>query len=164
MQKLVIIGEGADVLGIDKLFSNETSLPSESLTLLKNVESYNRIKLSNSLLKQYMANIGASLDPINFQPKTSLVTTKKTGTNNTTYMLFGLVLIVAAVALTLFPMFKYKGLENDRDELEENISKIKDIEEFSKNVSYEFFKDNLKYMTFTSNNPKFLRDLEKEKK
>ena len=44
------------------------------------------------------------------------------------------------------------------------LNKIKDIEEFSKNVSYEFFKDNLKYMTFTSNNPKFLRDLEKEKK
>lgn len=128
LQKLVIIGEGADVLGIDKLFSNETSLPSESLTLLKNVESYNRIKLSNSLLKQYMANIGASLDPINFQPKTTLVTTKKSGTNDTRYMLLGVILIVAAVALTVVPMFKYKGLEGDRDELEENIDKIKDIE------------------------------------
>lgn len=142
LQKLVIIGEGADVLGIDKLFSNETSLPSESLTLLKNVESYNRIKLSNSLLKQYMANIGASLDPINFQPKTTLVTTKKTSTNDAPYMLFGVILIVAAVALTAVPMLKYKGLESDRDELEENIEKIKDIEE----LIQEYNKSNDKYL------------------
>ncbi len=160
LQKLVIIGEGADVLGIDKLFSNETSLPSESLTLLKNVESYNRIKLSNSLLKQYMANIGASLDPINFQPKTSLVTTKKTGTNNTTYMLFGLVLIVAAVALTLFPMFKYKGLENDRDELEENISKIKDIEDLimAYNESNDKFTDMNNFYLSTVNDTEYAWD------
>lgn len=134
LQKLVIIGEGADVLGIDKLFSNETSLPAESLTLLKNVESYNRIKLSNSLLKQYMANVGASLDPINFQPKTTLAISKKqqSSTSDMPYLIAGLVLIIAAVALTVVPMLKYKGLENDRDELEENIDEIKDIEQLIK--------------------------------
>lgn len=42
------------------------------------------------------------------------------------------------------------------------LNRIKDIEEFSKHISYEFFKANLKYMTFTANNPIYLKTLEKK--
>lgn len=160
LQKLVIIGEGADVLGIDRLFSNETNLPAEALTLLKNVESYNRIKVSNSLLKQYMANIGASLDPINFKPKTTMVTSKKSSTSDTPYVLVGLVLIIVAVALTAVPMFKYKGLEKDRDQLEKDIAAIKDIEDVIKdyNVANNNLIDMNNFYLSTVNDSEYILD------
>jgi len=41
------------------------------------------------------------------------------------------------------------------------LNRIKDIEEFSKHISYEFFKDNIKYITFTANSPIYLKTLEK---
>ena len=147
LQKLVIIGEGADVLGIDRLFTNETNLPSESLTLLKNVESYNRIKISNSLLKQYMANVGASLDPINFKPKAATAfAVKQKDSNNAIYMIGGIVLIVIAALLTAIPLFKFKGLENDKSDLNKNISKIQDVE----NLIKEYNKANDNYIDMSN--------------
>lgn len=130
LQKVVIIGEGADVLGMDKLFSNETNLPAESLTVLKNVESYNRIKLSTSLLKQYMANIGGSLDPINFAPKSQQFAKAKTASkgSNLPGIVIGGVLIACAVVLAAYPTIKYNSLESKQEDLQKDIAKIKDIE------------------------------------
>ena len=70
LQKIVVIGDGADVLGLDGLIANETSLPCERLTMLKNVNSYNRIKVPDTILRQYMTNIGAVLEPIHLTPRT----------------------------------------------------------------------------------------------
>lgn len=130
LQKIVIIGEGADVLGMDVLFANETSLPAERLTLLKKVESYNRIKVSTSLLKQYMANVGASLDPIHLQPKESFGTKKSKDKpeNIMPYVATMAVMLVVAVAIAAFPMFKYKGKEDDKAKIEDRIEELSKVE------------------------------------
>lgn len=39
------------------------------------------------------------------------------------------------------------------------LNNLDDIEEFSSHVSYDFFKDNVHYMTFTSNDPLYIRKL-----
>ncbi len=125
LQRLVIIGEGADVLGMDVLFANETSLPAERLTVLKNVESYNRIKISTSLLKQYMANIGASLNPIHLQPKVGTGSNVKVEKkeNIVPYVAAAGVMVAAAIALAVIPMVKAASKESERDDLKASIKK-----------------------------------------
>ncbi len=132
LQKIVIIGEGADVLGMDVLFANETGLPTERLTLLKNVESYNRIKISTSLLKQYMANVGASLDPIHLQPKAN-VTGKQAkaeggGGSLIPYIAVCGVLVVAAIALAVVPLAKYNSKKTEKSNLNKEIARLEPIE------------------------------------
>ncbi len=131
LQKIVIIGEGADVLGMDVLFSNETSLPAERLTLLKNVESYNRIKLSTSLLKQYMANVGAALNPIHLQPKKNVggKAEKNTNVNLTPYIAAMAAMIVGAVVLAAIPLVRYTAKTNEKKDLEKEISNLSSVEQ-----------------------------------
>lgn len=126
LQKIVIIGEGADVLGMDVLFANETSLPTERLTLLKKVESYNRIKVSTSLLKQYMANVGASLDPIHLQPKESfgMKKSKEKPENIMPYLATTAVMLVVAVAIAAFPILRFNGKKDDKAKLEDRIEEL----------------------------------------
>lgn len=130
LQKIVIIGEGADVLGMDVLFANETSLPAERLTVLKNVESYNRIKISTSLLKQYMANIGASLDPIHLQPKATIVTkqSKEKSESIAGYVVFMALALVVSVGLIAWPLLVNMGLKATKDKYEKDIKKLSYIE------------------------------------
>lgn len=131
LQKIVIIGEGADVLGMDVLFANETGLPAERLTLLKRVESFNRIKISTSLLKQYMANVGASLDPIHLQPKTQFGAKKAQDKpeNIVPYVAVMAVMLVGAVALAAFSILGYNGKKDDKAALEKKIEKLSSIEQ-----------------------------------
>lgn len=130
LQKIIIIGEGADVLGMDILFANETGLPAERLTVLKKVDSFNRIKISTSLLKQYMANIGASIDPIHLQPKAQFVTKKGADKqeNIVPYVAVMAVLLVAAVVLGAIPLLQYKGKKDDKADLERRIEELSDVE------------------------------------
>ena len=132
LQKAVIIGDGAEVLGLDELFTNELSLTTERITLLKNVESYNRIKLSTSLLKLYMANIGATLSPINFQLKDANAAkekeaSKKQGNNALYFILSGVALIAAAV-LFVVPWYQYNQKLEEKKTLEADIEAIRSIE------------------------------------
>lgn len=127
VQKILIVGEGADVQGMDKLFAHEIGLPAESLTLLKNVDSYNRIKVSNSVLKNYMTNIGASLDPINFRLKAD---EKKAGISHgdKQYIIVGLVMVAIAVVISVFPTMQNGALNIQKAVLNGKINDIKDIE------------------------------------
>lgn len=130
LQKAVIIGDGAEVLGLDELFTNELSLTTERITLLKNVESYNRIKLSTSLLKLYMANIGATLSPINFQPKemTSEKAQKSAKKDNSAmYYLFGGLLIIVAAGLFGYSLITYNKAVDEKDAVQKDIDGISSV-------------------------------------
>lgn len=167
IQKVVIIGDGADVLGIDELFSNETSLPAERVTLLKNVESYNRIKVSTSLLKQYMANVGASLDPIHLQPKSMLVSTKSNAQNDGIYKVACIGMILAALALGIYAFIGYNNEVNNKDDLKKDISKIENINNLEKKYleGKNKYSDIEKFYYSTVNSsewtPEFISALEK---
>lgn len=129
IEKIVIIGEGADVMGMDILFSNETGLPAERLTMLKNVEPYNRMKISNSVLRNYMANFGASLDPIHLEPKSAKMV-KSTDSSNDSgvpYFLLAGIFAIAAVGLFVYPNLKNKELNNKLDDIKTEISNKKGI-------------------------------------
>lgn len=126
LQKIVIIGEGADVLGMDVLFANETGLPTECLTLLKNVESYNRIKISTALLKQYMANIGSSLDPIHLQPKVSMTDKSAKGKPESIvpYVAAMVVFLVIAAALVIYPTVSLKMKEDKKKDYQDKVESL----------------------------------------
>ncbi len=132
IQKVVIIGDGADILGIDLLFANETSIPTERLTELKNVESYNRIKLSTSNLKQYMANIGSALEPIHLQPKAYDKSNRKgsdaANFNVVPYICGFVGLAVVAAAVAIVPLIRLGSAESDRDALQKKIKELEPVE------------------------------------
>ena len=163
LQKIVIIGEGADVLGMDVLFSNETSLPAERLTLLKNVESYNRIKLSTSLLKQYMANVGAALNPIHLQPKKAVggKAEKGSSVNMVPYVAAMAVMLVASVVIAAIPLLRYTVRSNEKKNLEKKIEELSSVEQ----IYNEYYKaaDNLAdlqaYYLSTCDNSEWAYDL-----
>lgn len=132
LQTAIIIGDGADVLGLDELFTNELNLHTERITLLKNVESYNRIKLSTSLLKLYMANIGATISPINFQTKAASSTdskeVKEKGSNSPVYYAVAGLLALVAVGLFAVPFAQYRSSVNKKENLQSDIDAISDIQ------------------------------------
>jgi len=130
LEKIVIIGEGADVMGMDVLFNNETGLPSERLTILKNVEPYNRMKISNSVLRNYMANFGASIDPIHFEPKRMAAAAQESkGESGTPFIIVGVVALAAAAALAIIPMVRLNNKEKTLEDLKTQISKKEYIED-----------------------------------
>ncbi|MDE5782353.1 MAG: pilus assembly protein PilM [Lachnospiraceae bacterium] len=129
LQKIVIIGEGADVLGIDTLFTNETNLPTERLTLLKNVESYNRIKVPDTMLRQYMTNIGATIAPVNFAPKVLTVSTKEKKENTNAYLGACVGMVAVAVIITAIPFVQNRMLVSEKDKLDTDIKKYIEIED-----------------------------------
>lgn len=147
LQTAVILGDGADVLGLEELFTNELNLHTERITLLKNVESYNRIKLSTSLLKLYMANVGATISPINFQTKEMEAASGKKKSekkgNVATYYALGGILIVAAIGLFAVPFIQYKSKEKDKEDLQGKIDEISSIQEVVDNyyTAYDKYAD-----------------------
>lgn len=162
LQKIVIIGEGADVLGMDVLFANETGLQAERLTVLKNVESFNRIKISTSLLKQYMANIGASLDPIHLQPKAdSGVQQKEKSVSLAPYVAAMGVLLAIAAAGFIYPTIVINGKKDDKAALEKDVkelSYVNDLEVQYNNATADVEGMN-KVHLLTCNNTEYILDL-----
>lgn len=165
LQKIIIIGDGADVLGIDTLFANETNLPAERLTLLKNVQSYNRIKVPDTALRQYMTNIGATIEPINFAPQaTNAIVKEKAGASaaaNGKYMGAGLVLVALAVVLTGVPLVKNMMLKSDEKKINEEIAKYQTIEDIKNTMSIaeEKYGAINSYFKLTENNSEWVPDL-----
>lgn len=163
LQKIVIIGEGADVLGMDVLFANETSLPAERLTVLKNVESYNRIKVSTSLLKQYMANVGASLNPIHLQPKTGDMVKESSNKQDSIVLPLAVMLIgvVAAVGLAAFPLIKNATLKNEKEDLDAKIEELLPVEQiYAENaVSKNKLNEVEEFYASTANNTEWTLEL-----
>lgn len=166
LQKIVIIGDGADVLGIDTLFANETNLPAERLTLLKNVQSYNRIKVPDTALRQYMTNIGATIEPIHFAPKTVDIAVKKdkgatSSAANKKYMMAGAVLVGLAVVLTAVPMVRNMMLKSDEKDVNAEIKKYSSIEDVknSMQIAEEKYGAMNSYFKLTENNTEWVAEL-----
>lgn len=168
LQKIVIIGDGADVLGIDTLFANETSLPTERLTLLKNVESYNRIKVPDTLLRQYMTNIGAVIDPVHFAPKTLTVQSKEKSQDSGPYLIACVVMVAAALVLTAIPLVRNISLSGKEKQLNEDMKQYEEIEDIKQDmaIAEEKYGAMNSYYNLTANNTEwvgeFLQILEKE--
>lgn len=128
LQKIVVIGDGADVLGLDNLIANETSLPCERLTMLKNVNSYNRIKVPDTVLRQYMTNIGAVLEPIRLTPRVMAGPVKtKSSADSGKYMIACVAMVAVAAILTAIPLVQNLKLKSDRTDLNNKIDEVSDI-------------------------------------
>lgn len=128
LQKIVVIGDGADVLGLDGLIANETSLPCERLTMLKNVNSYNRIKVPDTILRQYMTNIGAVLEPIHLTPRAMAGPVKeKSSADSGKYMIACVAMVAVAAILSGIPFAQNLKLKSERSELNDKINEVSDI-------------------------------------
>lgn len=162
LQKIVVIGDGADVLGLDGLIANETSLPCERLTMLKNVNSYNRIKVPDTILRQYMTNIGAVLEPIHLTPRTMAGPVKeKSSADSGKYMIACVAMVAVAAILSGIPFAQNLKLKSERSELNDKINEVSDIKTIINDyyVAENKYTDLKTYYLSTANSTEYGYDL-----
>ena len=162
LQKIVVIGDGADVLGLDGLIANETSLPCERLTMLKNVNSYNRIKVPDTILRQYMTNIGAVLEPIHLTPRAMAGPVKeKSSADSGKYMIACVAMVAVAAILSGIPFAQNLKLKSERSELNDKINEVSDIKTIINDyyVAENKYTDLKTYYLSTANSTEYGYDL-----
>lgn len=130
--KTYIIGEGAQILGIDTLFASETTIETFVLDELQGIQAFNRVKMGLSLLKNYLPGIGTGIDPINFVPRDFIALEKQT-TDTAIYRVLFIFAIFAAVMLTVIPYINYVSLSVQKTNRRDSIRKIQDIEDVLNN-------------------------------
>lgn len=125
--KAFLIGEGAEILGMDDLVSDEINMVTEKLLYLSNFIVNVQDAAQMAILMPYIPNIGAVIDPVNFRTLESIEKEKKTSVTKT-YSVILLLSVVASAAIVLFPFLDYTLSLNEKTNLEEDIDKIKSIE------------------------------------
>ncbi len=126
IEKAYIIGEGANVGGIDKLFANELNINFNKITELKNVEPDKVFRISKSELITYLSTMGACLDPVNFKQYTQAKTKASAKSIDTlkAVKVFVLLSVIFAIASFAIAIVKVKGLEKTRDEYKKEIKQL----------------------------------------
>lgn len=126
--KSLIIGEGAEILNIEKLFANETGVPTELIEEVQHIQAFNRVKMAPSLLRNYLPGIGAGIAPINFVPRDFIELEKQT-TDAAIYRVVFIVAVFAAIMLTVLPYFNYLSLSSQKTKTTQNIQKSQGIQQ-----------------------------------
>lgn len=171
IEKAYIMGDGASVVGIEKLFANELNIDFTKLTELKNVETDKFFRISKQELIQYMSTVGACLAPVNFKSVVSAKKSKDGGVslNGMKYAVIGLIVsVIASVILVAIPAVRLIGLEAKKSDLEKKIKNLEGAKiTYDKYIIAKNQRDNLAnfYTNVSSNNNdmlyEFIRDLEK---
>ncbi|MGN1187251.1 MAG: pilus assembly protein PilM [Lachnospiraceae bacterium] len=150
LETAYIITDGIELLGLKELIKNETGLQTVMLNELKNVIGSKNYTMPENHLMDYMENLGAVLEPINFLSKNRSITVqKREGKHNNLVLVVGAVIISAI--LFVYPWWNYNNVKKERDSLVREIDKIKDVEE-TVNAYYNAYdkaSDMLKFVAAT---------------
>ena len=150
LENAYIITDGIELLGLKELIKSETGLQTVMLNELKNVIGSKNYTMPENHLMDYMENLGAVLEPINFLSRNRSITVqKKEGKHNNIVLVVGAVVISAI--LFVYPWWNYNNVKKERDSLVREIDKIKDVEE-TVNAYYDAYdkaSDMLKFVATT---------------
>lgn len=150
LETAYIITDGIELLGLKELIKSETGLQTVMLNELKNVIGSKNYTMPENHLMDYMENLGAVLEPINFLSRNRSITVqKKEGKHNNLVLVVGAVIISAI--LFVYPWWNYNNVKKERDSLVREIEKIKDVEE-TVNAYYDAYdkaSDMLKFVATT---------------
>ncbi|MEE3392615.1 MAG: pilus assembly protein PilM [Lachnospiraceae bacterium] len=126
---LYITGMGVQVKGIDDLFASEIDVPIHRMDNLVSV-SFPR-NFGNSLYNQteYIAVIGAAMDPVGFKSKDKSVRSSTTSDDITAYVVAGCALFAIGLGLILFSVITYMSAKKTNADLTARKQSLSYIEE-----------------------------------
>ncbi|MGN0403250.1 MAG: pilus assembly protein PilM [Acetatifactor sp.] len=96
VEKLILIGMGAEIANLNKLFANELGLPVEVLSELKDASGFQRIGEEPGI-GRYVGCIGAVMDPVNLAGEQSKVMKNAFKVN---YELLTVLMIIFTIVLS----------------------------------------------------------------
>ncbi len=129
IERVFIIGDVTSVKGLPELINSEMDYDVELVETLRGVEIKNRQLLSDEIVSNYLANIGALIEPM----RISVPTDKKGADKEKSESMPWWILIVAAVlALVMVGsiLFLYFTAENERDNIKAQLIALGDAEDY----------------------------------
>ncbi|MBO4904795.1 MAG: pilus assembly protein PilM, partial [Lachnospiraceae bacterium] len=129
IERVFIIGDVTSVKGLPDLFNKEMDYDVQLVESLRGVEIKNRHYLSDEIVSNYLANIGAVIDPM----RISAATDKKAAEKDKGESMPWWILIIAAVlAIVLCGviLFLYYTAANERDNLQAQIAALGDVGDY----------------------------------
>ncbi len=133
VDKVYLVGNATYILGLEELFKNNLSAPVESISFLKGVEADKRTYVEETTLTTYIANIGAVINPLNFSPTANAAAAaegSKGGGIDVSQMKLVLgAAVVGAALLIVIPYIQMNLAQKERDEAQNRLDGIKNIEE-----------------------------------
>ena len=138
IERVFIIGDVTSVNGLAELIDSEMDYEVEVVEALRGVEIKNRNLLSDEIVANYLANIGAVIDPVRITPPTEKKATEKVTSEKMPWW----ILIIAAVLALLMCggiLFLYFTEKNQNDNLKAQIMALGDVEDYERryNASQE---------------------------
>ncbi|ROR30638.1 type IV pilus assembly protein PilM [Mobilisporobacter senegalensis] len=128
IRTIYVMGQGAQILGIERLLRHETGIDTEKLKNLTSVAFHKDTYMNQEEQSEYISCIGATIDPIHFIPKEYISTVKKKSLiHNRKVVLIGSVAISIILILTAYIGYQFERLEKKR--LEAQISALSGVYE-----------------------------------
>ena len=114
--QIILVGIGAEIRGLEKLFTNELRIPTKALRTVTSVTTYQFGDAEN--IGRYVGVMGAAMDPVNFVSEEGR---KKSGKKEPNYkLLSGItmgVFVVAAVVMVAMALIPYNKQVKKEEEL-----------------------------------------------
>lgn len=153
VEKAYLIGESVSLLGVDFLFANEFDVSVSQLTRFHGVKLETENELLHRIVTKYVGCLGAGLAPVNFVPKETLEKLKN-ASNFRVLKLAVLATFVAAIVAVVIPITQLVVKQTERDQLKDDIERIKDIEVVVNNyyTSKDLYRDALTFKNQTDGN------------
>ncbi|MGN0480928.1 MAG: pilus assembly protein PilM [Lachnospiraceae bacterium] len=125
--KAYVIGNATTILGLVQLFANELNMPLMNIDALRDVTGDKKTYIDESSLPSYITNIGSVIAPVNFVPKNVKASASRRDTTQFFKVLLGAA-VVASAAMVIVPLILMMSAKSERDRMQENVDKIKNIE------------------------------------
>ena len=163
IEKMYVIGLGADCSGLSKLLTNELGIKAVSLQELKNVNLNRSINDERFKVAEYMTCIGATFAPLNFMFEAAKEKSgeKEGGSLFLPVFLFS-ACVITSVALVLFGAVGNRMIETENIMLQAQIDAKRDVvEQYNEYLTKKMTRDGVITMDALTreNNSEFLNFL-----
>lgn len=149
-----LTGQGSKIKGLDNLLNHETGIDVEKIVELHGITFDKDVGIEGEAQGDYLACIGATLNPLNFMPKDYFNTVEKKGLIHTRKVAFvGSIVISGILVLSSFIGYQTEIMENKRIKIDiDNLIEVNGIYEAHSiaTTRYEQIK-NLYDMTISPN-------------
>lgn len=136
LQGIKIFGEGSAIAGIEKILQRELGAPVEHFETLAGVSIKGQAALTAEEVLRYLPNIGAVIDPMNLNIGAGQKQALIESSDLIKYLKYAfLVAFIGSAIFTGISIYQHKKVADEREYLNAEIDKIKDIEEIK--LAYE---------------------------
>ena len=164
IERVYMIGDVSSVNGLPELINQEMDYEIEVVQSLRGVEIKNHRVLSDEIVANYLANIGAIIDPMRIELETEKKGGGKRDKGESMPWWILIFAAVAAIAMCGAILFIYFNKKQENDNLKAQIAALGDVETLQQ--EYDLANadlDNLRawYDTTKGNNESFIKFVEK---